>query len=246
MKTLTKRDWLRLAALALLAACCGDCRRRSMGAGAEIIAAGEPATYAATVVRSAVGGEAREPVVSQVARRGEWRREQWAEADSARALILRPDLGKGYLLDLGRRVYVEFDFAAGTSTAMTKGAGRETVEDGDDPTSAAVKADEVDRALSDAPEPIHVETRVLADRSVQGYACQVVESRATFADGQVEVTRVCRARDLDGLALLVELESATGARSTVERRDIRLDVSPDEFAVPADFKRVDRLPAAPK
>lgn len=215
-----------------------------MGTSAEIIAAGEPAAYAATVVRSTVDGEAREPDVSQVARRGEWRREQWTEAGSARALILRPDLGKGYLLDLDRRVYVEFDFAAGTSPTMTKGAGRETI--GDDETPAAVKADEVDRALSDVPKPVQVETRVLADQTIQGYACQMVESRATFADGHVEITRICRARDLEGLALLVEVESATGARSTVERRDIRLDVSPDEFVVPADFKRVDKLPPAPK
>ena len=246
MRSLAKRSWLRLAALALLLACFSDCRRRPAETSAEVIAAGEPEVYAATINRAAADGAAQEAVVSRVARRGDWRREQWTEVGGERALILRPDLGKGYLLDLGHRVFVEFDYAAGMPSPLTpKGAARETTSDSDSQTPAALQAGEVDRALSDAPAPVQVETRVLADQTVQGYACQVVESRATFADGRVEITRSRRARDLDGLPLLIEVESAGGARFTVERRDIRLDVSPDEFTLPADFRRVERLPVAP-
>jgi hypothetical protein len=84
---------------------------------------------------------------------------------------------------------------------------------------------------------------VLADQTLQEHPCQVVEERATFADGRVEVTRSRRARDLAGLPLLIEVESASGARLTIERRDIRLDVSNDDFAVPAGFRKVDSLPA---
>ncbi len=222
----------RLAMLALLVACAASCQRRAAETTATPVAAGEPEVYAATVTRLAVDGEAREQSVSEEARRGDWRRDQWTEAGSRRALIQRPDLGKTYLLDLDHHVYVETDLAA-----------HETARTGEEPVPApANPAEEVDRAFRDALVPIQVESRSLADEVFQGYACQVIESRATFADGRTEVTRSHRARGLAGLPLLIEVESLNGARLTIERRDIRLDVSEDEFTVPADFKRVERLP----
>src|SRR5437763_1541536 len=114
------------------------------------------------------------------------------------------------------------------------------------PAPAEVNAEEVDRALSDAPAPVRVDQRVLRDQTIEEHPCQVIEERATFAGGRVEVTRSRRARDLAGLPLLIEVESASGARLTIERRDIRLDVANDDFAVPAGFRKVDRLPAAKK
>ncbi|MEN3333158.1 MAG: hypothetical protein V7641_2523 [Blastocatellia bacterium] len=248
MRLLARREWIQLAALALLVMCFTNCRRRPAETSAAIIAAGEPEVYSATVTRLAIDGEVRETTASRVARRGDWRREQWTEAGGARALILRPDLGKGYLLDLDHRLYVEFDFAASYAGSAPTDAAREAVaapgSESDLP--AAINANEVDRALSDAPAPVQVEARVLADQTVQDHACQVIEERATMANGRIEVTRSRRARDLAGLPLLIELESASGARLTIERRDISLDVSNDDFAVPADFRKVDRLPAALK
>jgi hypothetical protein len=213
------------------------------------MAAGEPEVYSATVTRLAVDGEVRETTASSVARRGDWRREQWSEAGGTRAVILRPDLGKGYLLDLNNRLYVEFDFAASqTAGVPPTDTARETIAapGSESPAPTAINAGEVDRALSDAPAPVQVETRVLADQTLQDHTCQVIEERATFADGRVEVTRSRRARDLAGLPLLIEVESASGARLTIERSDLRLDVSPDDFAVPSGFRKVNRLPAAPK
>jgi hypothetical protein len=229
--------------------CFTSCHRRPAETSAAIIVAGEPDVYSATVTRLAVDGEVRETAASSVARRGDWRREQWSEAGGVRAVILRPDLGKGYLLDLNNRLYVEFDFAAsqGASVPPTDTAREAIATPGsENQTPAAINAGEVDRALSDAPAPVQVETRVLADQTLQDHTCQVIEERATFADGRVEITRSRRARDLAGLPLLIEVESASGARLTIERRDIRLDVTPDDFAVPAGFRKVDRLPAAPK
>ena len=189
----------------------------------------------------------RETSASSVARRGDWRREQWTEAGGARAVILRPDLGKGYLLDLNDRLYVEFDFAASPAASPPTDGARETAARASESEApAAINVGEVDRALSDAPAPVQDETRVLADQTLQDHTCQVIEERATFADGRVEVTRSHRARDLAGLPLLIEVESASGARLTIERRDIRLDVANDDFAVPAGFRKVDRLPAAKK
>jgi hypothetical protein len=183
-----------------------------------------------------------------VARRGDWRREQWTEAGGARAVILRPDLGKGYLLDLDHRLYAEFDMAASrvADVPPTSVDGERGARAGETEAPAAIHANEVDRALGDAPTPVQIETRLLADQIVQDHTCQVIEERATFADGRVEVTRSRRARDLAGLPLLIEVESASGARLIIERRDIRLDAAPDDFAVPAGFRKVDRLPTAPK
>lgn len=244
MRSLEKPDWLRLAAFALMVVCLTGCRRHREEATPEIIAAGEPETYSATVVRSAVDGETRETATSRTARRGDWRREEWQEAGAARAVILRPDLGKGYLLDLDKRLYVEFDYAAlppaeGARAATAAPAGAAAAP-------PAVAAEEVERALSDAPAPTQITERVLADETIDEQRCQAIEERATFADGHVEVTRSRRARDLAGLPLLIEVEREGGARWTVERRDLRLDVSPDLFAVPAGFRKVDKLPAATK
>jgi hypothetical protein len=234
---------IKLALLALLVACAASCQRRAAETTATPIAAGEPEIYAATVTRRAFDGEAREQDVSEEAKRGDWRREQWTEAGTRCALIQRPDLGKTYLLDLDHHLYVEMNFATPSSQASPNGAARETSRTDAEPSPAtASEAEEIDRAFRDALDPIRVESRALADEVLQGYACQVIESRATFADGRTEVTRSRRARMLAGLPLLIEVESANGARLTIERRDIRLDVGEDEFAVPADFKRVERLP----
>ena len=245
MRSLANPEWRRLAALALLVICFTNCRRRPAETNDAVIASGEPEVYSATVTRLAIDGPVSETTTSLVARRGDWRREQWAEAGGTRAMILRPDLGKGYLLDLDDRLYAEFDYAAGVPPANVAPAAA-AAHGGADDAPLAVNADEVERDLSDAPMPVQVEARVLADQTVQGHVCQVIEERATFADGRVEVTRSRCARDLAGLPLLIEVESPGGARLTVERRDVRLDASPDEFAVPAGFRRVDRLPAAPR
>jgi hypothetical protein len=247
MRSLAKREWRRLAGLVLLVICFTNCHRRPAETGAAMIPAGEPEVYSATVTRLAVDGAARASLASLVERRGDWRREQWSGALGERAVILRPDLGKGYMLDLNNRLYVEFDYAASLAGGPPRDAGRALSDApgsaGD--ATAAINADEVDRALSDAPAPVQVETRVLADQTVQGHVCQVIEERVTMAEGRIEVTRSRRARDLAGLPLLIEVESASGARVTIERRDIRLDAAPDDFAIPAGFRKVDRLPAAP-
>jgi len=242
MRALGKPDWSRLAWLVLLIICLISCRRRPDAATAEIIAAGEPDIYSATVTRLAMDGEARETTSGSVARRGDWRRQQWTEAGAARALILRPDLGKGYLLDLDHRLYVEFDSGTTPPTAAVRDAAPSTSVNA----PPAISLEEVERALSDAPAPVQLNLRVLGDETIEDHPCQVIEERATFADGRVEVTRSRRARDLAGLPLLIEVESPNGARLTTERRDVRLDVAIDDFAVPAGFRKVDQLPAAKK
>lgn len=246
MRWLAKRNGSRLVALALLSLWAAGCHRRAAEPLAAILPAGEPEVYSATVTRTVGDGQARDETASLVARRGDWRREQWDEAAGARALVWRPDLGKGYLLDLSNRLYVEFAFAASPASGPPPVTHESIAAPAATEAPAAIDAGEVDRALNDAPAPVQTETRVLADQTVQGHPCQVIEERATRADGRVEITRSRRARDLAGLPLLVEVESANGARVTIERRDIRLDVSEDDFAVPPGFRKVERLPATAK
>src|SRR5437868_2308623 len=173
MRLLAQRQWFQLAALALLVMCFINCRRRPAEVSAAIIAAGEPEVYSATLTRLAIDGEVREASASSMARRGDWRREQWVEQGSARAVILRPDLGKGYLLDLNIHLYVEFDFAASPAEGLpSTEAARKTIHaPASESDAPAIQAGEVERVLSDAPAPVQVETRRLADQTVQDHPC---------------------------------------------------------------------------
>ena len=240
---------LSAVGLMLVVVCFSSCRHPRDTMDTALMPAGEPEIYSATVTRIAVNGSWREAAFSQVERRGEWRREQWSgdggpglEGGAARAEILRPDLGKGYLLDLNNRLYVEFNY--GGPAPASPGAMNGGPPTGDSQPADAMSPVEVDRAFSDVPSPIQVERRTLADQTNQGHPCQVTEERVTFASGSVQLTRTLRARDLAGLPLLIEIESSTGAKFTIERRGVRLEASPDDFLVPPDFKRVERLPEA--
>src|SRR5205809_3242914 len=73
---------------------------------------GEPEQYSATVIRTIYEGTSSETSVTHESRSGEKRREEWTERDQNRALIWRPDLGKSFMLDLDRRVYVELEIPA--------------------------------------------------------------------------------------------------------------------------------------
>src|SRR3712207_8070457 len=44
---------------------------------------------------------------TRVARRGEWRRQEWVEGGRRLASVARPDLGLTLLVDLDRNLYVE-------------------------------------------------------------------------------------------------------------------------------------------
>jgi hypothetical protein len=185
---------------------------------------GEPQNYSATVVRIIDDGGAREEVITRVARLGEMRREEWSEQSARRALIWRPDLGKCFLLALDKQQYVETDFARpAVANQQSEATDLETIE----------------RALTDAPSPASVEVISLPDQIIDNHPCSVTESRATFSDGHVEITRTFRARDLSGLDIRVESQStASGIKIITERRDVKTEVSGEEFNVPAGFKKV--------
>jgi hypothetical protein len=244
------------------------CRNRTQPvADAETGPAGEPENYSATVVRAIDDGVEREVSVTRVARSGEMRREDWTEQGGHRALIWRPDQGKAFLLDIDKQTYVELplsfdmpgepgarspaaaDRQARSHNASSRNASSRQVA-GAAANSSEINADAVGGLLGDAPSPVSVEVRALADEAIGNYVCKVSERRAVFSDGHKEVTRTFRAPDLAGLPIRIEISAdpQSGTEKTIiektiiMRRDIKTDVSPDEFVIPTGFKKVDKLP----
>jgi hypothetical protein len=210
---------------------------------------GEPEEYAATVVRTVEDGSSRQVIVTRIARSGAMFREEWTEQGQRRALILRPDLGKSFLIFPDDRTYIESEAeAVPEAQAETRPAG--AVQTGDDAVEQPrrespppVGPEEIDRAVGASPAPARVESRALPDQTVEGYSCAVTERQAVFEDGSAEVTRSFCARELAGLAIRVEVEKR-GVKIITERRDIETRVPPDWFAIPADFKKI--TPRSPR
>jgi hypothetical protein len=245
---------MRLVALAVCACLAIACHRQpeSMGGDPDTGLAGEPEQFSATVVRSLEDGAERDLSVTRIFKSGDLRREEWIEQGESRAVIWRVDLGKSYLLDLDRRLYVESDVRpdsslrpesestnSETTAAPAKSEARNSALSPD-----GVRVEAIERAFGSAPLPVRVESRSLSDRTIDGHPCAVIERRETFAGDHVEVTTCFRARDLRGLAIRVEMGPVTGtsgAKLVTKWRDILFDVPADAFVVPSDFRKVDKL-----
>jgi hypothetical protein len=239
----SKAAILLLAAVVTATLAAHGCRKNDESPP-ESVHSGEPAEYSATIVRTVEDGAGRQVFATHVARSGAMFREEWSEQGETRAFIFRPDLGKSFLLFPDNRTYVESD-----SSAISSGVEETVEENGDSAAdqprretepradSAFISIDYIDRSLGDKISPSQLETRALADQMVEGYACAVTEQRAVFDDGRGEVTRIFRARELAGLAVRVEVESG-GVKIITERRDIQIQVPPDNFTVPTDFRKV--------
>ena len=229
---------LVLAATFLIVASTGCRRSPQPVADADPGSAGEPESYSATVVRAVDDGAERELSVTRIARSGELRREEWREQDSTRALIWRPDQGKMFLLDLDKRIYRELPLS------FSPERDPETHSSSDD-AQRAIDPEAIERILDNAPSPVQVETRLLEDQTIENHVCKVYESRAVFSEGYTEITKSFRALDLNGLAIRIEItaEPRNGNdKIIISRRDVKTVVSPDEFIVPSEFKKVDKLP----
>jgi hypothetical protein len=223
------------------------CRNRAQpDTDGNLKAGGEPEQYSATVVRLVEDGGRREMNITRETRSGEKRKEEWTEDGHNRALIWRADIGKAFLLDLDRRTYLEIDItAAPMPESRLDGSGPHNANRVKsaaelEPTDATVQA--VDRYFDDAQPPVRVDTEVLSPSVIDGHSCVVYRHRAVFPDGHTETTTRFHASDLSGLVLRTEVGTDQNpARVITERRDIRVEVAPDAFIVPPDFKRVQNL-----
>jgi len=245
---------IRLVAAAVCACLAISCHRQPDSAGGDPDSglAGEPEQFSATVIRSLEDGAERDLRVTRIFKSGDLRREEWIEQGESRAVIWRADLGKSYLLDLDRRLYVESDSRPDTALRpereSTSSESAAAPEESEARSSALIRdgvtAESVERSVGSAPLPVGVESRSLSDRTIDGHPCAVIERRETFASGHVEVTTCFRARDLRGLAIRIEIGPVTGtngAKLVTKWRDILIDVPADVFVVPSDFKKVDKL-----
>jgi hypothetical protein len=231
----------KLAVAAVCVALAIACNSKSKRAGDP---AGEPERYSATVVRSVNDGVERELSIARVFKSGDMWRQEWTQQDESYALIWRPDLGKMYELDLARRCYVENETNPKEANLPTGEQAVPEVPDSVDAVRGKAGAEAVEQALGDAPSPERIEVQQLSDTTVDGHVCEVFERREIFPDNHVVVTTTFRARELGGLAIRVETGPAPGAgtRLILMLRDVRLDVPADAFVVPADFRKVDKLP----
>ena len=247
---------LSATALIITAAAASGCRPHppppAVDAGVEV--AGEPEEYSARVIRIAEGGDRRDVEETRLAVAGGMMRQEWKDQGQPRVLIWRPDLGKSFLLAPDQGSYVESAIypdaaefqqpaADGDSSKPTGGSKEAALKD-----RYALDPESVERdvgASSVAPE---AQTKGLPDQTIDGHPCTVWLKQASFPDGRTEVTTTYRATDLAGLAIRIENESTSASgtiKITTERKDIQKKVSPDEFEVPAGFKKVDRLSGAP-
>jgi hypothetical protein len=216
------------------------CRNNVQNRDVEVQPAGEPDKYSATVVRIIDDGEKRETTISREVRSGEQRREEWTEGGHNRVLILRPAEGKGFLLDIDARTYMEIDIGVGglrESQTIKNGLQKPvTAAEGVENQNSSVLG--IDYYFEDTEPPTRRETVSLPEVTIDGHRCSVFEVRATYPDGHVETTRRFQAADLSGLLLRVESESDhSNVKLITERRNVSLDVNGDAFEIPIDFKK---------
>ncbi|MEW6126998.1 MAG: hypothetical protein AB1757_08165 [Acidobacteriota bacterium] len=237
----------------LLFTACSACRFQSQSSSANPAQdfAGEPEKYSATVVRLIESDAGREETISRIVVSPDGRREEWTDASGKRALIFRPDLQKSFLLDLDNNLYVENDFtqtgATGEINKPSQPNSNRQTENAENPsaqqtTSQSIEPDFLTDEFQE--EPVNIDSMSLPDETIRGFVCHVSEQNRTFADGRAERQKAFRARSLNNLLIKSESETISPNRRikiTLERRDIKFDVSANEFTVPTGFKKVERL-----
>ncbi len=243
-----KRTGLVLLCLLLLLSTATSCRKPAKPA--EEMSpplSGEPETYSATVVHTTEDGDRREEVITRIVVAPDKRREEWAENGKQRVAILRFDTGKSYLLDVENQVYTETDLNQAALAPKQNDAQSATGAESDDTQGRATAPAWMTNEFKEEPES--VETIMLPETTFAGERCTVSERRARFADGRMEITKIFRAERLGGLIIKTEAESIAATHRVKlisERRDLKFEISANEFAIPTDFKKAPTLTSTGK
>lgn len=185
---------------------------------------GEPPSYSAVVVRSFERGSERTETESTYAKKGDWVREEWREGDRRLAAIVRPDLGRTFLVDADRGVFVE---AAVALAAPDSGA--------------ELSGDAIEQLVAGGSTGATVSRERGGSEVVAGHPCTIFHARMEAADGTASESTVWEADDLGGLALKSEVRGPDGARATTELRDVKVPADDALFAPPDASRRVDAL-----
>lgn len=185
---------------------------------------GEPASYSATVrSRTELANGSSGARESRIARDGTRMRQEWTEDAGRRALIIRPDLGYVWLVDLDANEYVESPY----------GSEREPELEGD----------EIERLFPAPGAGSVVASERAGAETVAGHPCTVYASRIESLSGGVSESTVWEADDLNGLAVRSEVRSAAG-RIITELADVTVPADPALFELPSDARPVAELRGA--
>lgn len=194
-------------------------------------AGGEPAAWSATIVRTFESGGTTTTTTSRFARQGDRSRLEWEEGGRRMALIVRPDLGVRWLVDVGDNTYSE-------SRLDTTAADLETDE------GTPLTAPQIEIAVAaGAPADGFVARRErIGEESVDGHACVVYRSRLEALDGTASEAKVWESLDFGGLALQSEVRSSDKSVVRTSLLDLTRYPAPTAFDLPPGARQAGQTP----
>jgi hypothetical protein len=191
--------------------------------GPATLAGREPDSYSATVVRTFEKENQRSISETRVARDGGMRRDEWVEDGRRLAALVRPDLGKAFLIDLDRNFYVETPIAPSP------------------PDESELNGDEIEQLFQGSTPEATVERTHSGTEIVEGRSCDVTRSRIESESGGVSEGTVWEASELGGLVIRSEVRGPFGDLVVTELRDILVPADRSLFELPPGAKRVEAL-----
>jgi len=194
-------------------------------------AGGEPDAWSATVVRTFEVNGAALPSVTQFARLGDRTRTEWTEGDRRFVLVVRPDLGLSWTIDLSEGSYIE--------TQIGPNGGPVETEDSDPLTAQQVEA----AVAAGLPADGFVARRErIGEESVDGHKCVVYRSRLEALGDATSEATVWEASDFAGLAIRSEIRSGSGQVVRTQLQQLQRDPDPSLFELPAGVRRSGQTP----
>lgn len=231
---MTRRLGLTLAAAAVVAAGAAGAAYRFgwPGFGADPVpevsspGGAEPDSWSATVVRTFTIDGREQTETTRVARQGLLSRLEWTEHGGRMALILRPDLGVAWRIDLDRNIYV--------SSETEPGSAGPPASPGRPPAGEPLSGQAVEAAVG-AGQPAGgtgARRERTGEETVDGHRCTVYRTRIEALDGSVGESTVWEAADLGGLAIRSETRGPNGNVVRTQLLQIERHPAPSTFELP--------------
>ncbi|MGB5037660.1 MAG: hypothetical protein WBQ66_13695, partial [Blastocatellia bacterium] len=168
---------------------------------------------------------------TQFARLGDRTRTEWTEGDRRFVLVVRPDLGLSWTIDLSEGSYIE--------TQVGPNGGPVDTEDSDPLTAQQVEA----AVAAGLPADGFVARRErIGEESVDGHKCVVYRSRLGALGAATSEATVWEASDFAGLAIRSEIRSGSGQVVRTQLQQLQRDPDPSLFELPAGVRRSGQTP----
>ena len=194
-------------------------------------AGGEPDAWSATVVRTFdVDGVAQQSV-AQFARLGDRTRTGWTEGDREFALVIRPDLGVSWTIDLSENSYTETPIGPDGAPVATGDSDPLTAQQVEAAVAAGLAAD-----------GFVARRERIGEEAIDGHKCVVYRSRLEALGGAASEATVWEASDFAGLAIRSEIRSESGQVVRTQLKQLQRDPDPSLFELPAGVHRSGQTP----